>query len=158
NRSLTVIGGAASPGQVTITPGMGGPGGIGGPGGFPQIGVSSTGLRNIAAGAAVGANNFGRMSTAVRTNLTATTSDHVHTILEALESRTGATAVAGRMAENPIASAFGTTRVNVTPRQMVVGSDGTVYALTVSGLSVLPLAPATSATQPQIATTRGIVN
>jgi len=153
NRSLTVIGGAASPGQITITPGGPGPGG-----GFPQVGVSSTGLRNIAAGAAVGSTNFVRMSTAVRTNLTAATSDDVHTILEAVDTRTGATALAARMPDNPIASAFGTTRVNTTPRQMVVGSDGTVYALTLSGLSVLPLAPATSATQPQIAATRGVVN
>jgi YVTN family beta-propeller protein len=155
NRSLTVIGGAASPGQITITPGIGGPGGGGG---FPTIGVSSSGLRNIAAGAAVGATNFVRMSTAVRTNLTAATSDDVHTILEAVDTRTGAAALAARMPENPIASAFGTTRVNTTPRQMVVGSDGTVYALTLSGLSVVPLAQATSATQPQIAATRGVVN
>jgi hypothetical protein len=155
NRALTVIGGAAAAGQVTVTPPDPG---AGGGGGFPSVGISSTGLRNVGAVSVVGPTNFVRVSTAVRTNLTATTSDDVHTILEAVDTRTGATAMAARMPENPILSAFGTARVNLQPRQMVVGSDGTVYALTLSGLSVVPLAQATSATQPQISATRGVVN
>lgn len=145
NRSLTPIGGATSPGQVTITP----PTGPGQP--FVPPSVTSTGLRNVAAVAPVGPNSFVRMTTPVRNNLTAATNDDVHVTLEAVDTKTGGTAQAARMPENPVISVFGTTRTNVTPRQMVVGSDGTVYALSVSGLSVLPLKPASSATQPQIA-------
>jgi uncharacterized protein (TIGR03437 family) len=41
---------------------------------------------------------------------------------------------------------------------MVVDSKGTAYALTLSGLSVIPLAPASAATAPALAATRPIVN
>ena len=143
NHGLTPIGGAASPGQVTITPPAG-------PGMPPSIGVTSTGLRNIASVAPVGDHMFVRMSTAVRTSLTSTTSDDIHTILEAVDTRTGATATAARIPENPVLSEFGTVRTAMPSRQMVVDSQGTVYGLTVSGLSVIQLTPATSATQPQV--------
>jgi hypothetical protein len=124
---------------------------------FPSVGVTSSGLRNIAAGAPVDQTLFVRMSTPIRNSLTATTSDDIHTILEVVNTQTGATATAARIPENPSLSEFGTTRTAMPPRQMVVDSQGTVYALTVSGLSVIPLAPAGSATQPQIAA-GGIVN
>ena len=151
NQGLTAIGGAASPGQVTIN--------------FPTapnqpvtIGVTSTGLRNIAAVAPVDQRYFVRMSTAVRSTPTATTSDDIHTIIEAIDTQTGSTAMAARMPENPITSVFATARSNVPPRQMVVDSKGTVYALTISGLSVVPLTPANSSNQPQIAGAQGVVN
>lgn len=147
--ALTAIGGAAAPGQVTITPPAG-------PGAPPSTTVTSTGLRNIAAVAPVGSTNFLRMSTPVRTSLTAATSDDVHTTLEAVDVTSGGTALAARMPENPVLSEFGTTRTAMPPRQMVVGSDGTVYALTVSGLSVVPLPGAVAA--PQIASAGGVMN
>jgi hypothetical protein len=153
NSSLTVIGGAASPGQVTVTP-PAGPG-FGGGGG---VGVTSTGLRNIAAATAVGENAFLWMSTVVRNSLTATTSDDIHTTLQAVSTTTGASALAAEMPENPVNSEFGTTRTPMPTRQMVVGSDGTVYAITLSGLSVVPLTPVSSATNPQISSSGGIVN
>jgi DNA-binding beta-propeller fold protein YncE len=144
NSALTAVGGAAAPGQVTITPPAG-------PGAPPTIGVTSTGLRNIAAVAPVGTTNFLRMSTPVRNSLTAATSDDPHTTLEAVDVTSGSTALAARMPENPVLSEFGTTRTAMTSRQMVVGSDGTVYALTVSGLSVVPLTISGPDSQPQIA-------
>ena len=151
NSALTAVGGAAAPGQVSINPPAG-------PGQPPSVGVTSTGLRNIAAVAPVGPTNFLRMSTPVRTSLTAATSDDVHTTLEAVDVTTGATALAARMPENPVLSEFNTTRTAMTPRQMVVGSDGTVYALTLSGLSVVPLTIAGSDSQPQIASSGGVMN
>jgi len=66
--------------------------------------------------------------------------------------------LAARMPENPVLSVFGTTRTPMTPRQMVVHSNGTVFALTVSGLSVVPLTPAGTATKPTLATTRTVTN
>ncbi|HXP86353.1 MAG TPA: hypothetical protein VN841_16620 [Bryobacteraceae bacterium] len=151
NSALTAIGGAAAPGQVTLTPPAG-------PGAPPSIGVTSTGLRNIAAVAPVGATSFLRMSTPVRNSLTAATSDDPHTTLEAVDVTSGSTALAARMPENPVLSEFGTTRTAMTSRQMVVGSDGTVYALTVSGLSVVPLTISGTDSQPQIAASSGVMN
>ena len=151
NQGLTPIGGATSPGQLTLTPPAA-------PGQPFTVSVTSTGLRNIAAVAPVDQNYFLRMSTPVRNSLTATTSDDIHTVLEAVDTRTGATATAAHMPENPVFSEFGTARTPIPPHQMVVDSQGTVYALTVSGLSVVPLTPATSSTQPQIAAKNGIVN
>src|SRR5262249_8407741 len=43
-----------------------------------------------------------------------------------------------------------TQRWNIGPRQMVVDSQGTMYAITLSGLTVAPTAPATDANRPQI--------
>ncbi|HML16941.1 MAG TPA: hypothetical protein VK419_07935 [Bryobacteraceae bacterium] len=151
NNSLTVIGGAASPGQVTVTP-PAGPGGGGG------TSVTSTGLRNVAAVLGAGEDAFLRMTTVVRNSLTATTSDDTHTTLQAVSTTTGATATAAEMPENPVISEFGTTRTAMPPRQMVMDSQGNVYAITLSGLSVVPLTPAGSATQPQLAGSHAIVN
>ena len=151
NHALTAIGGAASPGQITLTPPAG-------PGQPPSIGVTTTGLRNVAAVAPVGTNHFVRMTTPVRNSLTAATTDDIHTTLEAVDTRTGATATAAEMPENPVLSEFSITRTAMPPRQMVVDPNGTVYVLTLSGLSVVPMAPASSATQPQIAGSKAVVN
>lgn len=151
SQGLSVIGGAASPGQVTMSPPTT-------PGSPPTTSVTSTGLRNIAAVTPVNETLFLRMSTPVRTSLTATTSDDIHTILEAIDTTTGATSTAARIADNPILSEFGTTRTAMPPRQMVVDSSGMVYALTLSGLTVIPLTPTNSATEPEISSSGGVVN
>jgi hypothetical protein len=53
----------------------------------------------------------------------------------------------------------GTARFNTTPRQLVVDSaKTTAYAITLSGLSVVSLAPTGTSTLPTINTTRGVVN
>jgi len=151
NHALTPIGGYTTPGTIVVIPPAPG-------GGLPGIGVSSTGLRNVAATAPIGDRYFVRMSTAVRTTITTATSDDIHTTLEAIDTQTGATATAAEMPENPLISVFGTLRTNMPARQMVVDANGTVYALTLSGLSVIPLTPTTTSTQPQVATSRGVVN
>jgi hypothetical protein len=53
---------------------------------------------------------------------------------------------------------FNTQRWNIAPRQMVVDSSGTMYAITLSGLTVAPVAPATDANRPQVAANRGVIN
>src|SRR5947209_6884521 len=116
-----------------------------------------TWLRKVAALTGVDQRHFLRMSTAVRTTLNSTTSDDIHTILEAVDAQTGVSATAALMPENPVLSEFGTVRTAIPPRQMAVGSDGTVYALTVSGLSVVPLAQPGPASRPQIASS-GVMN
>jgi hypothetical protein len=109
--------------------------------------------------APVSSEAFARLTTPVRANLTTATRDDSRTTLEVYDVRTGATALAGVVPENPRFSVFGTTRQNMPPRQMVVDSKGTAYAITLSGLSVIPLAASTAASRPQIAGgARGIVN
>ena len=152
NSSLTPIGGAERPGQITTTapPAPGLP---------PVTTVVSVGQRNIAAVAPVDGTMFVRMTTPVRQNLTAVTRDDARTTLEAVDVETGATSLVGVIPENPIYPVFGTTRQPIPPRNMVVDSSGTVYAITVSGLSVIPLTPASNATRPQInGGPRAIVN
>ena len=151
NNSLTAIGGAATPGTITITPPAPG-GGVGG------VSVSSTGLRNVASIAPIDENDFARLTTAVRTNLTTTTTADTHTTLEVVNVLTGAITSTFRVPENPPVSVFGATRQPTPPRQMVVDSQGTAYAITLSGLSVIPLAPSSAATTPALAATQPIVN
>jgi hypothetical protein len=151
NSSLSVIGGATGPGLIPVNP--------------PSIpGQSQTGsvaqnpLRNVAAVAPVDTRYFVRMTTPVRASVTAAITDSVYTTLQEVDTLTGATTTVANMPENPIFSLFGATRTAVPPRQMAVDASGTVYALTLSGLSVVPTTPTTTATQPQIAAKGGVVN
>ncbi len=150
NNSLTPIGGATEPGMVTMTPPT-----IGGGGG---VSVSSSGLRNVASVAPIDENNFARLTTPVRTNLTTTITSDTHTTLEVVNVLTGAIASTFRVPENPPISFFGNTAQPTPPRQMVVDSQGTAYAITLSGLSVIPLTPSSAATTPALATTQPIIN
>jgi len=151
NPSLTTIGGSASPGATGITP-------PGGPGVPPTVTIINTGNRNTAAVAPLDANTFLRLSTPVRQNITTVTRDDSRTTLEAINLATGEVTLKGVAPENPVVNVFGTTRFNTAPRQMVVDSAGTtVYAITISGLSVISLAPASGDTRPAIQG-GGIVN
>lgn len=143
NSSLAVIGGAQTPGTVTTTPPA--------PGQFPSVTVVSAGQRNVAAVAPVDDHTFVRMTTAVRQSLTTNTSDDPRTTLQLVDLSTGSISLVGPMPENPVFEVYGSARQAVPPRQMVVDPQGTVYAITISGLSVIPTTQATSATQPQIA-------
>ena len=154
NGSLTVVGGAEKPGVTTITfPTQPGPGG-----GFPTQTIVSAGSRNVASVLAVNDHLFARVTTPVRNNITATTRDDPRPTLEVIDISTGAGTLVGALAENPPVTVFGTARVNISPRQMVVDSAGTAYAITLSGVTVVPLASATGDTKPQLAATRPVVN
>jgi hypothetical protein len=151
NNSLTVIGGAERPGQITITNGQ--------PGQPPVVSIVSAGQRNIASVAAIDENRFVRLTTPVRTNITSVTRDDKRTTLEAIDIRSGAESLVGVVPENPALSVFGTALQRVPPRQMVVDSKGNVYALTISGLSIIPLTPSSEDTRPKLAAgARAIVN
>jgi YVTN family beta-propeller protein len=150
--ALAVIGGAERPGQVVYGPAPA-------PGLPATQTIVSAGLRNVASLFAVDDNIFVRLTTAVRQNATAATRDDVRPTLEAVDIRTGAESLVGVAAENPIISVFGQSRANIPPRQLVVDSAGNAYAITLSGLSVIPLTPSGSGSRPQITGgSRGIVN
>ena len=121
--------------------------------------ILDPGQRNIAAVGPVDDHTFVRLTTPTRTAINATPRDDPRTLLEIFDIQQAGSSLVGAVAENPYIQVFGTQRVNLPPRQMVVDSKGTVYAITISGLSVIPTTPATSATQPQIQTgARGVVN
>jgi hypothetical protein len=151
NPALTIIGGSAQPGATGIT-------GPIFPGLPPTTTIINTGQRNVAAVAALDNNRFLRLTTPVRQSITTATRDDSRTTLELVDLNTGDDTLAGVAPENPIVNVFGTTRFNINPRQMVVDSAGaTAYAITLSGLSVISLAPTGNNTLPTIAT-GGIVN
>ncbi len=82
----------------------------------------------------------------------------MRTTIEAVDISTGSESLVGIAPENPNYSIFGTQRINVPPRQMVVDSQGTAYAITISGLSVIPLT-ASGVARPQLPNgARSIVN
>jgi YVTN family beta-propeller protein len=138
NQSLGTVGGSATPSASgPITP-----------------------SRNVAAVAPVDANRYLRLTTSIRSSITATTSDDPRTTLELVNIPGGNDTLIGVVPENPVFSVFGTTRFNANPRMMVVDSAATTaYAITLSGLSVIPLAPASTSTAPVINSgTSAIVN
>ena len=143
NSSLSVTGGMAQPGSTST---------LGG--------IISTGQRNVAAVAPLTDTTFLRLTTAVLQTITSTTSDDPRATLQVVDLATGGVSLAGVVPENPVVSLFGTTRFNTNPRQMVVDPAGAAaYAITLSGLSVISLALAGSATQPAIASDgTGILN
>ena len=152
NSSMTIIGGSERPGTTGFNPPTQ-------PGQPPSQTIVNTGQRNVAAVASLTADTFVRMTTPVRQNITTATRDDERPTLEMVNLTTGTESLAAVAPENPVTNALGTGRFNVQPRMMVVDSAGTSYAITLSGLSVIPLSPTSGDTRPQITGgTRGIVN
>jgi YVTN family beta-propeller protein len=132
NSALAVIGGSERPGQTIFTPGQG-------PGQPPIQQTVSAGQRNVASTYATSETSFARLTTPVRQNPTAATRDDARPTLELVDTLTGAQTIAGVVPDSPQQQVFGTARVNVPGRQLVVDSSGTAYAITLSGLTVMPL-------------------
>src|SRR5579885_2066550 len=133
NESLTLTGAEPSLGGIV-------PGPIGGAiGGFPGRGTTTTAAsRPVAAVAAVSNTTFARFSTPVRSSANAAPSDAG--MVELVDAASGRTTNTVSALETPLATVTGTQRVNINGRTMVVDPSGsTVYALTASGLSILPV-------------------
>ena len=149
--SIAVIGGAERPGVIQYSQPTT-------PGGQPTQTIVSAGQRHVAAVAPLDEKTFVRLTTAVRQSVTAATRDDVRPVIEQVDITTGAETVAAIAAEQPTTSAFGQSRINVSPRRMVVDSQGNLYAITLSGLSFIPLTPP-GVNRPTIrAGARGILN
>jgi hypothetical protein len=151
NSSLTVIGGAQRPGTTTTSAPTT-------PGTAPVTTVVSAGQRNVASAAALDANTFIRLTTPVRQSITSTTSDDPRTTMEMITVDTGADTLIGPVPENPPSTVLGSARVNVSPRQLVVDNQGNSYAITISGMSLIPLTTATNITPAIASGAAGIVN
>ncbi len=147
NSALTAIGGATNAGATPITPP-----------GQPSGSAGQSPLRNVAATAPKDQNVFLRLTTPVRTSLTAITTDDIHTTLQLVDTRAGVASTVAEAPENPAFSVFNSTRTNMPPRQMVVDANGTAYAITLSGLSVIPTTSTNASTLPALASSRAILN
>jgi uncharacterized protein (TIGR03437 family) len=122
------------------------------------IGPSTGGAsRPVAAVAASGAGSYARFSTAFRLNPTAAASDAG--LVEVVDIGTGRTTVTVSALESPLGAALGAGRaVTVPGRTMVVdAAAASAYVLTVSGLSIVPLTPASTQNAPQVSP-GGVVN
>lgn len=151
--SLTPIGGVERPGGTQTQPNPGNPTG-------PPIQVPiSLGQRNVFSVWPLDENRFLRVTTPVRANATAVTRDDERSVLEIVDIRTQSESVAGILPENPAFFVSGVTQVATPPRQMAADSKGNVWILTVSGLTLVPTTPTTTATRPIVPLgARGIVN
>jgi uncharacterized protein (TIGR03437 family) len=151
--ALTLIG---SESTTTVTGSVPG-GGLpfpGGPGGGPTT-VTTTTARPVAALAAVGAQTFARFTTPVRTSLTTAASDAG--IIELVDVTSQKTVGSVTVPEGPLSTALGLGRTNIPGRQMVVdAASTTAYAITASGLSIIPVSLTPSA-GPQLSA-GGVVN
>lgn len=149
--SIAVIGGAERPGVVQVAPPTT-------PGAQPTQTIVSAGQRHVASVVPLDEKSFIRLTTAVRQSVTAATRDDVRPVIELVNLTTGAETVAAIAAEQPTYSAFGQSRLNVSPRQMVLDSKGNVYAITLSGISFIPLTPPGTGRPAIRGGARGIVN
>jgi len=149
--SLTPIGGVERPGAIQNVAGQNGQ--------VTQVSVSA-GNRNVFSVWPLDSNRFLRATTPVRTSATAVTRDEERTTLELVDIRTQSESVAGILPENPVFFVNGSTQpTNIPTRQMAVDSKGNVYILTVSGLTIVPTTPTSTATTPSIPSgVRGVVN
>jgi YVTN family beta-propeller protein len=149
--SLTPIGGVERPGAVQNV--------VGPNGQVTQVSVSA-GNRNTFATLSIDANRFLRVSTPVRTSAVAVTRDEERTTIELVDVRTQSESIAGILPENPAFFVSGSTQqINVPGRMMAVDSRGTVYLLTVSGLTMVPTTATNTASRPTLPQgARSIVN
>lgn len=104
--------------------------------------------RNVAALGAMDENRLLRLTTPVKATVAATATSDSRTVLELLDLRDNSVTVIGAIADNPVQSLFGTTRLNVPPRQVAVDKDGNAYVITLAGMTMVPMT-ATGPSRPQ---------
>ncbi len=114
--------------------------------------------RNTVATFPIDSSNYVRLSTPVLAAITTTPADDSRPLLDLVNFQTGAVKQLAVSAENPRYTLLGTTRLNISPRQMVVDANYVAYVLTISGLTVIPLTPNGVATPVVTAGAGGIVN
>jgi YVTN family beta-propeller protein len=151
NSGLTLIGGAEQPGQTTTTVAPGQP---------PITTTVSAGLRHVAAAYPVSDNSFVRLTVPVRANATTQPRDDIRPTMELIDIRSGSGSVVAIAPDNPVLLATAQGRVTLpSPKQMAVDSRGIAYAITLAGLSVVPLSLSGVSRPPEISGgARGIVN
>ena len=121
-----------------------------------QGAIPTTVVRPIAAVAAVGNSTFARFAQPARTGNNVLLTETP--VVELVDANTGATLRSASALEGPVSSVVANQRVNVIGKAMAVDSAGTTaYLLTTSGLSIVPLDPASPGDRPVI-NQGGVVN
>jgi uncharacterized protein (TIGR03437 family) len=124
------------PGQVP--PGQVPPGQI-----PPQIQVTPATLRNVGAVFPINATTYARFSTPQQANANANPTGNPQPMLEIINVNTEQVVGSAPLAEGPPMQVFGNQRANVPGRWMVVDNRAQfAYVVTMSGLSIAPVAPA----------------
>jgi uncharacterized protein (TIGR03437 family) len=120
-------------------------------------GTAAVPTRPVAALAPVGPTSFARFTQAIRTSTTALASDPG--TVEIVDGTSGLPMRALPVLEGPMAQGTTTGRATaISGRTLAIDSSGsTAYAITTSGLSILPLAPVPVSAQPRV-NTKGAVN
>ncbi len=152
------IGGGGAPGGGGGAPGGGGDGGPGGGGGVGAVPANLMNVpRPISAVAAMGTNTFLRFAQPVRLQQNNPVVASVP-VIELADANTGATIRTVPSVEGPLSTQTAQQRVNISGRTIVVDPAGTTaYAVTTSGLSIIPLEAIPALERPQIAQ-NGVVN
>jgi hypothetical protein len=151
NSSLTPI---AGPPGSTLSTTVTTPGGFGGFGGGQT--TPTTTVRPVSAVAAISASNYALFTQPVRTNGTSTVTDAGQ--VQILDAANGNVMRTFNSLEGPLSTVTGTARATIPGRTLVVDPTMTyAYAITSSGISVIPLTSASPATTPQVARS-GVVN
>jgi uncharacterized protein (TIGR03437 family) len=118
--------------------------------------TGTTTARPISAVTAIGANQFARFVQPTRTSTNSTVTDSP--TVEIADATTGQARSTYSAPEGPLSTQSGTSRVNMTGKQMAVNATATTaYLITVSGLSVVSLSSTTTTSRPQVANS-GVVN
>ena len=134
-----------------LTPiGSAGTGPVGG-GGLPSPSGPSVSGRPVAAVAGGGAQSFARFSTPLRSSASVAPTDAG--LIEIVDVTTQRTIATANALEGPLSAVVGTARLTASGRTMALDASGaTAYILTASGLSIIPIPSANTAT-PQLAGT-----
>ncbi len=126
---------------------------------FPQQTIVSNGQRNVAAVVPIDESNYLRMTTPVRQNINTATKDDARTTIEAVNIQTGGLSVVAIGPDSPQLNVFANNRANIPARQLNIDRNLTAYAITMSGLSIMPLDINGPQTAPAIAGgAKGILN
>jgi uncharacterized protein (TIGR03437 family) len=136
--------------NASLTPVLNGPSGAG------ITGTTNSTSRPISAVAAVSASTYAIFTQPVRSSTTSTATDAG--IIQMMTVSSGQTQQSINALEGAPSVVAGNNRVVTNGRTLVVDSiGGNVYAITASGLSVIPTTPVASSMQPRIASS-GVLN
>jgi uncharacterized protein (TIGR03437 family) len=153
NSALTPI--AGPPGSTGSTSPTG-PGIPTLPGAPPTTTTTTTTARPVSAVAAISANNYALFTQPIRTSATATVTDAGE--IQVLDATTGNVVRTFSSLEGPESTVTGTGRATIPGRSLIVDPTLTyAYAITTSGISIVPLALPSQANTPRI-NSNGVVN
>jgi len=139
-------GGGLPPGGQPVPPGPGGqvpPGQVPPGQQVPPIQATPAGIRNVGAAFAINATAYARFSTPQQANPNANPTGDPQPMVEVINVNTEQVVGSAPLSEGPPMTVFGNQRANIPGRLMAVDNRAQfAYVVTMSGLSIAPIAPA----------------